>query len=122
MATAPALPPPGGEANDSAVASLEDEWAPWPSYRQLTRDEYKDVVDERLRRHYLDLFEFQRNIHLARAVDNWDAMECDIVMVVENFVETVDWDTLDAETQEGLTRWAPRAKEYLGHRIGSRSG
>ena len=122
MATAPALPPPGGEANDSAAPSPDDDgWAPWPSDRGLTKDEYKKVVDERLRIFYLGVFEFHTDIHRLYTAGEWKSLESAISMMKYHFVKTVDWDTLDAETQEGLTRWAPKAKEYLETVPGSQS-
>jgi hypothetical protein len=121
MATARALPPPVGEANDSAAPSPDDGWAPWPSDRGLTKDEYKKMVDHRLRIFYLGVFEFHTNIHGIHIEVDWKCLESAIVVMSHHFVKTVDWDTLDAETQEGLTRWAPKAKEYLGHRFGSKS-
>ena len=118
----PRVAPPGGEANDSAAPSPDDDgWAPWPSDRGLTKDEYKKVVDERLRIFYLGVFEFHTDIHRLYTAGEWKSLESAISMMKYHFVKTVDWDTLDAETQEGLTRWAPKAKEYLETVPGSQS-
>jgi hypothetical protein len=59
------------------------------------------------------LFTF-RDISYVEAINvEFELFRSHLLEVSHKMSETVDWGTLDPETQESLKAWAPKAKEYL---------
>ena len=63
--------------------------------------------------------QFFDHTHMVYIDGQWEDLQIALVAIGHDFVDTVDWDQLDADTQQWLTRWAPKAKEYLETPLGS---
>jgi hypothetical protein len=83
--------------------------------RHLTREEYAQHVDERLRLWYDGIFDFGHIVHVNYVTKNWKGLVSGVSGVANlHFPRSVDWKTLDAETQKMMKAWAPKADEYMG--------
>lgn len=80
-------------------------------------------AEERVRdgwRKVRGLLRFGNGIHAIYVQETWIGLKVAVSDVVEILAKTtVEWDTLDDDTQNKLTAWAPKAKEFLEHNLGS---
>jgi hypothetical protein len=80
---------------------------------RLTKALGEGMVSNRFQDCFTDLFTF-RDISYVEAINvEFELFRSHLLEVSHRMSETVDWGTLDPETQESLKAWAPKAKEYL---------
>ncbi|KAK4152711.1 hypothetical protein C8A00DRAFT_34561 [Chaetomidium leptoderma] len=81
--------------------------------RRLTKARYEEMVQHRLTSCFHGMLAFHNVLHWDAVDTGFEAFQGHLLQVALDMTETVDWGTLDSETQESLKAWAPKAKEYL---------
>jgi hypothetical protein len=71
----------------------------------MVPDRFRDCCD--------DLFAFRGPCDWEAVGLGFNLLQGCVIDTALRMSETVDWGTLDPETQESLKAWAPKAKEYL---------
>ncbi len=94
-----------------------------PRQPRATPTVNEEKLQEHPRVYLVDLFRFRDGSHDTFVQDNRAKLKFAVSRVLGgSFVKTVEWDALDTDTQNKLTGWAPKAKEFLEHARGSRGG
>lgn len=119
MPDQPPAPPselvPGDDDQESILISEQEEIELFREgpVRRITKDQYEELVKQRISIFCSGLLTFHEPLdHMDHVDICWTTLKCYIPMLAAR-PRAVDWETLDPETQEMLTAWAPKAKGYL---------